>query len=170
MTLSACLDPQGPQYSQMALAGTGGVRNHKASGSCTWRTWGRRGPGRCEACVPPAALQSRRAALGAAWSLAPQSPAAARRACWAARRNLESESRKRQERGGRDGRARLGPPAAGRLHPHRAPGQWHVRHSVQSLRQGGCGAVHSRGRGTDEGRAPVPAGPRASPAGRPSER
>lgn len=79
----------------------------------------------------------RRAALGLC-GVPPCRPSSA--PSFAAGRNLHPKPGNTWRRA-RDGWVRLGSPSAGRFHPYRAPGQWHVRHGVQGLRQGGCGRV-----------------------------
>lgn len=81
----------------------------------------------------------RRAAPGPC-GVPPRRPSSA--PSFSAGRNLHPEPGSTWRRA-RDGWAQLGSPSAGRFHPYRAPGQWHVRHGVQGLRQGGCGRVVS---------------------------
>lgn len=64
-------------------------------------------------------------------------------ACAVARREGGSGSGPRVRLRGGHGRARLGPAAPRRLHPHRAPGLRHLRHRLQGLQEGG--AIPPRG-------------------------
>lgn len=143
-----------------------GLRNAgKLQGAtCAWEgTLSRWGAPAGLGSLPPRAGRSPR--LRGRGRARPSSPRTSGRRRWG-RRGLRPAPRAPQEPGehragvrARDGGARLGAPAAGRLHSHRAPGQRHVRHGVQGLRQGargasGCRALARRPR-SDRTRAPA---------------
>lgn len=114
--------PTKPQYMKTVLAVLG-RRCHPARGRLGGASEGRR-----RAALPAGGA-------GAVRSPSPPPPSVPD---FASGRNLRPEPGSTWWRA-RDGWARLGSSSAGRFHPYRAPGQWHVRHGVQGLRQGGCG-------------------------------